>query len=315
MKIKNYIWLAFLCWAAMAEAQQDPQYSQFMFNKMYFNPAYAGNQKNLCLSCVYRKQWIGMDRAPQTATLVGHGTILQEKLGLGLALTYDQIGFTNRVDIESSYAYRMALGNQSFLSIGLRASLYYMQIRWDEAVAVNSLDPSLPAAVASKLLPNVGAGVYYQSQYWYVGLSVPHIFRNKIAFSSVNNSGGGGTGLTIEPTFRQHYFFMGGVAFDLNKTVSLQTNTIFKYVEGAPFDMDINLSVIFLKKVLVGLTYRLGDSVDALVRWQVAPQLQISFAYDFSVTPLQQYNAGSLEAMVQYCFSKKTEKVNNPRFF
>ncbi len=291
-------------------AQQDPQYSQFMFNKMYFNPAYAGSQKTLCISCMYRKQWIGMERAPQTATFSGHGTAFDRKLGLGLSLTYDKIGFTNRVDFETSYAYRIEFKNEDFLAFGLRGSLYYMQIRWDQAQAVNGQDNAIPGAAMSKLYPNFGAGVYYQSKYWYVGASVPHIFRNKISFEATTN-----LGATIEPTIREHYFLMGGLSFDLSKKVGVQTNFMGKFVEGAPFDLDINVSVVFMSKFLFGITYRVGDSVDAIVRWRVAPQLQIAFAYDYSITRLRQYNAGSMEVLMQYCFYKKNDKVNNPRFF
>lgn len=310
MKKIYYLLFVLILGSTQMLAQQDPQYSQFMFNKMYFNPAYAGSQKNLCISCMYRKQWIGIDRAPQTATLLGHGTAFQRRLGLGASLTYDQIGFTNRVDLETSYAYRIEFKNEDFLALGLRGSLYYMQIRWDQAQAVNGQDNAIPATATSRVFPNFGAGVYYQSKYWYVGLSVPHIFRNKISFSDVQNRAAG-----IEPTIREHYFLMGGLAFDLNKKVGLQTNIMAKYVQGAPFDMDINLSVVFMGKLLVGVTYRIGDAVNAMIRWRVAPQLQIAFSYDYTVTRLQQYNAGSLEVLLQYCFYKKSDKVNNPRFF
>jgi len=308
MKAKYYLLVLILLVVGQVHGQQDPQYSQFMFNKMYFNPAYAGSQQNLCISCLYRKQWIGIDRAPQTATLVGHAAVWKRRLGLGMSVTYDHIGFTNRVDIETSYAYRIEFKDESFLAIGLRGSLYYMQIRWDQADPNQAIDNSIPGASMSKLFPNFGAGVYYQSKNWYAGFSVPHIFRNKVNFSDNINA-------TIEPKIKEHYFLMGGIAFDLSKKVGIQTNMLFKFVQGAPFDMDVNLSLVFLKKVLVGVTYRVGDSIDAIVRWKIAPQFQIAFAYDISITRLQQYNAGSIEAMVQYCFTKKMDKIHNPRFF
>ena len=138
---------------------------------------------------------------------------------------------------------------------------------------------------------------------------MPHIFQNKLDLS-------GNTGpVTIEPVLKQHYFMMAGLSFDLSKKVQIQPNVLFKYVVHAPFDMDLNLSFVFFQKVLVGITYRLGDSVDALLQWRITPQIQIALAYDFTVSQLQRYNAGTIEAMVQYCFIKKAEKVNNPRFF
>lgn len=300
--------LGLVLWALNVTAQQDAQYTQFMFNKMYFNPAYAGSKKVFCLSAIYRKQWIGIERAPQTGTFNAHGSVWKNRLGLGLSVTYDQIGFTDKVDIETNYAYIIRFKDASFLSFGLRGSVSYMQIRWDEANPTQAFDNSIPGAVTSKVLPNFGAGVYYQAKHWYAGFSVPHIFQNKLDFS-VNGS------TSIEPTLRQHYFLMGGLSFDIAKKVQIQPNLMFKYVVNAPLDMDINLSFVFFQKILAGVTYRLGDSVDFLLQWRIAPQIQIAFAYDITVTKLQQYNAGTIEAMVEYCFIKKTEKVNNPRFF
>ena len=289
-------------------AQQDAQYTQFMFNKLYFNPAYAGAKKVLCLSGIYRKQWIGIERAPQTGTFNMHGSVLQNRLGLGLSVTYDQIGFTDKVDIETNYSYIIRFKDESFLSMGLRGSFSYMQVRWDQADPTQSFDNSIPGGTTSKLLPNFGAGIYYQSKFWYAGISVPHLFQNKIDFSTNPNA-------AVEPKLTQHYFFTGGLSFDIAKNIQIQPNLMFKYVVNAPFDMDLNLSLVFFQKILVGVTYRMGDSIDALLQWRIAPQLQIAFAYDFTISPLQRYNAGSIEVMLEYCFIKKSEKVHNPRFF
>ena len=297
----------FVCFS-ISRGQQDPHYSQFMFNKLYFNPAYAGSQDGFSLSAIYRNQWIGITGAPQTATLLGHGAVLSNKLGLGMSITYDQIGFTNRIDLETNYAYRILFKNNSFLSIGIRGSAYYLQIRWDQANPIDMADNSIPGASMSKLFPNFGAGIYYQARNYYIGFSVPHIFRNRIDFTDNINA-------SIEPRLQQHYFAMGGMSFDLSANVALQSNILCKFVQGAPFDMDFNVSVVFLKKLLFGVTYRLGDSVDALVRWRITQRFQLALAYDFSISQLQRFNAGSVEAMLQYNFYKKMDKVHNPRFF
>ncbi|MCH2021775.1 MAG: type IX secretion system membrane protein PorP/SprF [Saprospiraceae bacterium] len=306
--VRYILILVFACVIYKSHAQQHAQYTQFMFNKMYFNPAYAGSKKNLCLSGIYRKQWLGIERAPQTGTFNAHGSVFKSRIGLGLSVTYDQIGFTDKVDIETNYSYIIRFKDESFLSLGLRGSFSYMQIRWDQANPTQAFDNSIPGAITSKLLPNFGAGVFYQSKYWYAGFSVPHLFQNNLDFSVNPN-------VSVEPKLQQHYFLTGGLSFDIAKNVQIQPNLLFKYVVNAPFDMDINLSFVFFQKLLVGITYRLGDSVDALVQWRITRQLQIAFAYDFTVSKLQQYNAGSIEAMLEYCFMKKHEKVHNPRFF
>lgn len=294
---------------ASVQAQQDAQYTQFMFNKLYFNPAYAGSKKFLCLNGLYRKQWIGIDRAPQSATLQGHGAVWKKRIGLGVSIDYDQIGFTDNINLATNYSYIIRFRRGDFLSLGLRASLSYLQIRWGEANPSQGNDQAIPSSgLNSTLMPNFGAGVYYESKHWYAGLSVPHLFENQLEFTIQNNGG-------VTPRLRQHYYLMGGLNYKLAQDVDIQPNILFKYVDNAPLDVDINVSFVFLERFLAGVTYRVGDSIDLMVRWQIAPQFQIAFAYDITLSPLQQYNAGTVETMLQYCFLPKHEKVNNPRFF
>lgn len=297
-----------------SQAQQGIQYTQFMFNKLNFNPAYAGTKSVFCLSAIYRKQWFGINRAPETATLNAHGAVWKQRLGLGLSVTYDQIGFTDRISIESSYAYIVRFKDNSFFSIGLRGAIYYSQIRWDQADLIDNFDASIPQSSISKIAPNFGAGLYYQSKHWYAGISVPHIFFNRGDFNIAASNG------SVEPEFTQHYYLMGGFIFDIAKGVQIQQNLLMKYVVNAPLTMDINLSFVFVQRVLLGVTYRVGASVDAILQWQITPQLRIAAAYDFTITQLQQYNSGSIEAMISYCFVKgkngdPNREIFNERFF
>lgn len=290
-------------------AQQDAHYTQFMFNKLYFNPAYAGSKEALCLSGIYRNQWIGMDGAPQTATLNLHAPIWKRRMGVGGSITNDRIGLTDRWVFDLNYAYRIQLPKSSVLSIGLRGSVSYMSIRWDQAELTQNFDQSVPTAMNSKVLPNFGAGVYYQAKQWYVGLSLPRLFENRIDFNTNQQS-------TIEPKLTQHYFLSGGVSIDLGKHVQLQPNVLLKYAPNTPFDADINCSLVFFETILFGLSYRVGDSIDGLIQWRIVPQFTLSAAYDFTLTPLQQFNRGSLEVMLEYCFyTKKGKRLHNPRFF
>jgi type IX secretion system PorP/SprF family membrane protein len=299
--------IAILCVSNLS-AQQDVQYTQFMFNKMYFNPAYAGGKGHTCLSAIYRKQWIGITGAPESGTFTVNAPVWKKRMGIGFTLTNDRLGLTDRWNFDVSYAYRIKLKNESTLSIGLRGTLNYMTIRWDQAELTQAFDPTVPVGVASKMVPNFGAGVFYQARTWYVGFSVPRIFRNRIDFNNNSNS-------SIEPELQQHYFLMGGLSLDIGKNVQLQPNVMLKYIPNTPFDADINLSFVFFEKILLGVTYRLGDSVDGLIQWRIFPQLAVSLSYDFTLTPLQQYNAGSVDVMLQYCFFKKAKKLHNPRFF
>ncbi|MCP4441178.1 MAG: type IX secretion system membrane protein PorP/SprF [Aureispira sp.] len=293
-------------------AQQDAHYTQFMFNRLYYNPAYAGSTGDFCISAIYRRQWIGIEGAPQTATLNVHAPVWNRRIGLGLTITNDRIGLTDRWDFETSYNYKILFKNKSTLSIGIRGSAYLMQMRWGDAKPTDMVDSRIPDVAASKLVPNFGAGLYYQAKNGYVGISTPHIFRNKLDLNPTTNAGTFGT---IEPKFEPHFYAMGGISFAISKKVRIQPNLLLKYVVNAPFDMDINVSFVFFDKFLFGVTYRLGDSVDGMLMWKVAPQFKIAFAYDFSISRLQKYNAGSLEVMLEFCMMKKAEKMHNPRFF
>lgn len=294
-----------------SQGQQDIQYTQFMFNKLSFNPAYAGSKSSFFLSAIYRKQWVGIARAPQSVTLNAHGAALKNRLGLGLSISYDEIGFSNRVSIESNYAYIIRFKNKSFLSLGLRGSMYYTQIRWDQADLIDNFDVAIPQSMTSKVLPNFGAGVYYESKNWYVGFSVPHIFVNQGDFNIPTSNG------TVEPEFTQHYYLMGGFIFNLSEKVQVQQNLLLKYVVNAPMAIDINLSFVFFQRILFGATYRVGSSISAIVQIQVAPQLRIAASYDYSTNQLREYNSGSIEMMMSYWFVKRKNigELYNERFF
>lgn len=309
--MKKYYPLVFLLLSFGAFAQQDIQHTQFMFNKMQFNPAYAGTKTTFNLSVLYRKQWVGIDRAPQTATFNADGVVFKKRIGLGLTVSYDEVGFTNRVSAETNYSYIIRFKQDYFLSLGIRASVHYTQIRWDQADLIDNFDASIPQSAVSRVLPNFGAGAYFQGRHFYVGFSVPHIFRNQGDFSIKFNG-------VVEPEFTQHFYFMGGFMFDLVKNVQIQQNFLLKYALNAPPAIDINLSFIFFQKVLVGVTYRIGDSIDAIVQWQITPQIRIALAYDFTITDLQRYNAGSIEAMIGCSFLEKdnsNREIFNERFF
>ncbi len=310
--MKRIIFLSILAVSLLlvgkVQAQQDVQYTQFMFNKMYFNPAYAGGKKSTCISAIFRKQWLGIEGAPQSATFSINAPVWKKRMGLGLSVSNDQIGLTDRWTFDLSYAYRIQFKNDATFSLGIRGTINYMTVSWNKAKLTQAFDQTVPASAASKPLPNFGAGAFYQARHWYVGLSVPRLFKNRVDF---NNN----TASTLEPELQQHYFLMGGVSLDIAKNVQLQPNLLLKYVANSPLDADINLSFVFFEKLLLGVTYRLGDSVDGLLQWRIVPQLAIAVSYDFTLTPLQKFNSGSFDVMLQYCFFKDAKRLHNPRFF
>jgi len=304
--------LVCICFSLVLHAQQDIQYTQFMFNKLHFNPAYAGSKGYTSLSVIYKKQWIGIDRAPETGTFNAHTSLLKRHLGLGLSVSYDRIGFSERVSIETNYSYIIRFKNRSFLSLGLRGSFFHQQYNWNEADIIDEDDMSIPNTTATRMYPNFGAGIYFQAKRWYAGFSVPHIFVNKGDFNIQYNG-------SVEADFTQHYYLMSGFIFKASKEVKVHQSILMKYVVDAPLAMDFNVSCVLYDKVMIGVTYRINESIDVLLQWQITPRIRISAAYDIAITQLQKYNGGSVEAMLTYDFVPKDynpdREVYNHRFF
>lgn len=308
--MKTWRYILAMCFFAFgfAQAQQDLQYTQFVFNKLYFNPAYAGNNCLLCASAIYRKQWMGINGAPTSQTFTLHGSLLQEKLGLGLSVNNDAIGLMNMTQIETSYAYRLQLSEDAFLNMGLRGSINFLRMRWSDADPTQVFDNSIPGGDASKIYPNFGLGLYYESSRYFVGVSVPRLFQNRIAFTENYSA-------MLEPRLQQHLFLMGGVLVPLSEKIDLSPSALIKFTKNAPLSLDLNLSFVFLKRLWLGLGYRTGDALNGIVQFAIIPNLKLGFAYDFTLSRLQQYNRGSLEFGLEYCLQNRSLRLNNPRFF
>ncbi len=302
-----------------AFAQQDAQYTQFMFNKLAYNSGYAGSGETACISCLYRNQWVGVTGAPQTAVLNFDTPLFKRKVGMGVNIVYDQIGVEQRLKASLMYAYRLKLGDEGSLGIGVRATLWNYRVKFSELDATEVNDTEIPVGNPNSFAPNFGVGIYYSTDKFYVGVSVPHLLETDIDFSD----NGGSATVEVLSTLDRHYFIMGGAIFRISEKVQLHPNLLVKYVPNSPFDMDVNANFVFFKKLWVGATYRLGgssqrgfgESIDAVLQYQFNPQFKIGIAYDYTLSDLTNYNSGSYEAMVHYCFNYQDRKLTNPRFF
>lgn len=289
------------------EAQQEFQYTNFMFNKLAINPAYAGSKEVPALMAIYRDQWVSFDGAPKTQNLNFHMPIFADKVGFGVNLMRDVIGYTETYDVSMSYAYRFPI-KDGHLALGLNASLRNMRIDWTQASTIAANDPALPQNATNKWLPNFGTGVYYHSDKFYVGLSVPNLLNNSIVpvGPSARND------ISFQ---RRHLMLMGGTIIPMGEKVKFNPNILMKYVTNAPFDMDINASFIFSNNFTIGASYRLDDSANALFHIYVTPQLRLGAAYDFTLTSLRNFNKGSFEVLLGYDFNYQQSRLLNPRFF
>lgn len=299
-------------------AQQEARISQFMFNQLYFNPAYAGAAEKPCISGLYRQQWLGLEGAPETQLVSFHTPLFQQRVGLGVNLTRQAIGVTRQLTAEMAYAYRLPVG-QGYLSAGLSGSVRYFSEDYSDprikATQDISLDPGVPVGLQSRYIPNFGAGVYYYTRNWYAGIGAPRLIEAGIDF---------GNGQSVRSTEVRHYYAMGGYRVSLNELFSLHPQMLLRYVDGAPFDADISVMLEMDQQFHAGLSYRIGghmergagESVNLLLGFYIQQRLLVAAAYDVTLTKIRTYQNGSVELLLQYCLGRQRVKtIDNPRFF
>lgn len=283
-------------------AQQDQQYTQFIFNKMAYNPAYAGSFESPTATAIYRKQWIGLEGSPETQVLSYTQRALNNRVGLGGTLTRNVIGITRSITFDLPYAYRIPV-KRGVLSMSIQLNVRHLYQNWADARLNPSqtIDNAIPTDAQSKYLVNFGCGVYYTGYKWFAGLSVPRLMNNNIDF------------LDLDDNFSrevQHFYGMAGMDFDVDDDIKITPQLLLKYAPGAPFDAEVNVSALVKQKFYGGLGYRLGsdtngagESVDVLLGMQATENLFFCLSYDIGLTQLYKYNSGSIEATVRWWFN------------
>ncbi|MGL1889853.1 MAG: type IX secretion system membrane protein PorP/SprF [Reichenbachiella sp.] len=295
-------------------AQQQVMFTQYMFNQLALNPAYAGIHKGISTSFLARHQWAGFEGAPKTQTFSIHSPLKYRAVALGGLLIRDQIGITDQFTASMSYAYRITLSNHTKLSFGLQASLH--QFKADFTENANN-DPGLAGQNINDLSPNFGAGVMWHTDDFYVGFSVPQLFNHSVG-DDLEKPIDPITGEEIEGNNQliRHYFLTAGYVFTLNQHLKMKPNLLFKWVQGAPFQMDLNLNFLINDLVWLGVSYRSFDSFDALIQLQITPNFQIGYSYDFyTFSDLNKVSNGSHEFMINYVFKGRNNKIVTPRYF
>lgn len=288
--------------ALCLRAQQEPLYAHALMNRLIVNPAFAGSQPKQ-VSALYRNQWVGFEGAPKTAAVMYHQPAFKTRVGLGFSLVHHTIGILKSTTLEFSYAYRFGLYNGN-LAMGIQLSGRMMSQNWSDKRLIEPSpgipDPTLPEEIRSKTLINFGPGIYYTVPgIWYVGLSVPRLIPQNIDFDD----------LAGELSYGQpHINLMGGYTFERSDELKFSANTLVKYVKGAPFDIDINLSGIFSESWFGGATYRIGGDQGGIGE-SISPQfgfrvkdLFFMASYDISFSRLRRYSKGSPEFSVRWMF-------------
>lgn len=297
-----FSWLCFL--SEKAVAQQQAMYTQYMFNGLAINPAYAGSQESLSLTALARKQWSGIEGAPSTQTFSAHSPFNEDKIGVGILLLHDKIGLTEQTAIYGSYAYKIKFNNNNkTLSFGLQAGFNHYSAEFSK---VSSTDPAFANQDVNQAQPNFGFGLYYSTEHFYAGASVPQLLNNTLG--QKNNRSG--------YDLVRHYFFTTGYLFNLNESLKLKPTLLVKAIKGAPMELDLNTSLLIKELVWVGISWRSFKSINALLQLQLTNKLQVGYAYDIATTSeLRSINAGSHEVMLNYRLGLWQDKIITPRHF
>lgn len=286
-------------------AQHTPMLSQYMFNGLVINPAYTGSRDALSITGLYRHQWAGFDGAPRTQSFFLHSPLKNASNNLGAFVVHDRLGVSNHTMLYGTYAFRIDFEERGRLSFGLQGGLSLIQDRWSQITTDEAGDEVFMADSPTFIVPRFGSGIYYDTRKWYLGLSLPFLLdiKNSDYKLYTENS------LSYRPVL-----LSGGLLIKLNPDLLLRPTFLMKHVQGSPTQFDLNVNLIIKESLWIGGSYRTGDAMVALLEYQINPQLRFGYAFDYSITPLRNFNSGSHEFMVRYEFGYKV-KAMSPRYF
>lgn len=304
LKILALVSVTVLIGSIKSYAQQDPHFTQYMYNTMSINPGYTGSTGALEITSLARVQWVGLDGAPETQTVSIHSPIGYTGLGLGANLTNDKIGPSNEVFFDGNVSYTVRLTDVGNFAIGLRLGGRVLSTDWSKGNFRDQSDVAFNTNLNNDFLPTLGAGFYYYTDKSYVGLSVPNFLETK-------HFNGNRFSIAKE---KMHYFFIAGHVFTLSPKLKLKPAFITKAVVGAPLSFDISANALYADRFTLGLAYRWEDSISGLVGFQITNRFFLGYAYDLTSSNYQAYNNGTHELMLRFSFLSGT-RIKSPRFF
>ncbi|GAA3618949.1 PorP/SprF family type IX secretion system membrane protein [Flavivirga jejuensis] len=304
MNLKNKISISLLVFfiTLLGYAQQDPQFTDYMFNTLTVNSAYAGSRGHLSVTGLHRTQWVGLDGAPETQSFSIESPV-GKNVGLGFSIVNDRLGPSDEFYLDGNFSYTINLNNESRLSFGVKGGGRMLNIDWSRGSYRE--DEGIFENINNKFLPTIGAGIYLHGKTSYIGLSVPNFLTSE-HYDSVQNA---------VASERLHFFLIAGKVFDLSPTIKFKPAFLGKFVTGAPIIVDLSANLMFHDTLRLGVAYRWDDSVSGLIGLQVSPKLMIGYAYDFTTTELQNFNSGTHEIMLRFELRSKEKQLKSPRFF
>lgn len=299
--MKRFIYILFgILLLATANAQQLPQYTQYMLNEFAINPAVAGKEEFADVRSNNRYQWVGITDAPRTYMLTVHGPMKLKNMGLGMNLFTDIVGPTRRVGLNFSYAYHIKLNEETKVSLGLSAGVLQWGIDGHKLQLHDAGDENLLTQYQTTYVPDFGAGVLLYSKKYYLGVAVPQMYQSKInLYPGVENKG----------KLVTHFNVNGAYKFDLGEDFKIEPSFILKYATPAPMKLDVGVRGIYREQVWLGAAYRHNDAVTALVGYLYKNYLMIGYSYDFSTTNIRRYSSGTHEVMLGLRFSRQHNRA------
>ena len=293
------------------KAQYDAMFTQYMFNEMFINPAYAGSKDAMAVTALHRQQWVNFPGRPITTTFSMHGPIVNEKMGFGLSFLNEKIGVLNRNLAYLSYSYKIKAGKNGSLAFGLQGGIHNQINKFANLKATEDGDIQVSQNSPSVYAPNFGFGMYYSDKVNYVGLSIPRMIDDQMKFES----NGDFTKVNKMSPQKFHYYLTLGRVFKLTDDLKLKGQAMIKAVQNAPLQFDVNANFLIKEMIWAGLSYRSGDAASAILGVQINPQFVVSYSYDYTLSQIQKYSQGSHELALSYVFMFKGKKVVTPRYF
>ena len=297
-----------------SQAQQDPQYTQYMYNTMSVNPAYAGSRGELSLTALYRSQWMGLDGAPETFDLNLHSPIRNSKVGYGISVVHDNIGdgVVQETFVDAVVSYTLDVAQDAKLSFGLKAGGNILSLDFSGLRNFDS-EPVQTDNIDNQFSPNFGLGLYYHTNRFYAGLSAPNLLESEY----FDNDQRDANDVQFLSSERINFYFITGYVFDLNYNLKLKPALLTKVVSGAPLQVDLSATFLFNEKFSFGAAYRWDAAFSGLIGFQLSEQRMLGLAYDRETTELggTQFNDGSFEILLRWELFKSFERMVSPRFF
>lgn len=302
MKLATIISLGLVLFGPQVFAQQEPQFTQFNDNMLYFNPAYAGSKDALNVTAFHREQWVGFDGRPVTSSVSLNTPLSYKSLGFGLTMVNDRAGIVDQKMAYADISYTLKFTNKAKLSLGMKGGVNYLSIGSATYNVSMPNDPNLTQDASSRLNPNFGFGAFFQTSNFFCGFSVPKLIQNTYDGTNVNAEA-------------RHYYTNIGTVLTVSRLWKMRAIAQAKATKGSPVGIDLTLAGIYNDKFILGTTYRLGIEAGAYVQFQLGPQFRVGLAYDFGLNEMRSYHTGSYEAMLSYNISFGKEGVRSPRYF